>query len=128
MTATAAPDTKKLGLIATVAAVLDATGYDDVRSRFRNENLLVEVQGTQSNEKPDLFAEEPQPRRSIIVETVTLKELGDPERLKRRLYLFYTASETYGWEFHLACYATVKEALARFCARWGIRYTRIWGI
>ncbi len=120
-------ESSKAGLIATLTELLELTPGQTVLSRIRTEGTPPPmVMGTQSNERPDVFASGK--ARPVLLETVTMKDFGDPEKLYKRLYLFYSASEMYGWDYQLACYRSNLSALKGFCAKREIRYSKIWDL
>ncbi len=114
--------------MATMVELLDSTDHRPIHSRLRNAlKSPALVEGLKSNHRPDIFCARKR-KRSVLVETVTKEDMKDLEKLKDRLYLFYTASEMNEWDFHIACYKTLATPLKQFCNKYCIRYSKIWDI
>lgn len=122
---------RKVALVATMYEMLEFTEHERIGTRIRLKDSPEppQVIGTRASFYPDLFAKAPTgKKRMVLVETVNQEDLRDPEKLKSKLQLFYTASEAYGWTFYLACFSGVADDLKLFCNRHRIRYSKLWTI
>lgn len=119
----------KVALISTMYELLDTTGHTNVGSKTRlgGGPFAPEVIGVKSSHKPDLFGKNER-GKLVLVETVTKDDMHDLDKLKEKLYLFYTASQCYGWDFHIACFAALAVHVKNFCRKNEIRYSRLWEI
>ena len=117
----------KVALVTTMYELLDTTEHKSIGSKTRlgGGPNTPEVIGTVRSHRPDLFAKNPR-GKLVLVETVTNEDMKDLDKLKDKLYLFYTASQCYGWDFHLACFAGLAVHLKHFCKKNEIRYSKIW--
>ncbi len=123
------PIALKTALVATMFELLDATEHDHIGSRIRlgGGPTSPEVYGSKSNHRPDLFAKNSR-GKPVLVETVTREDMKDLKTLHEKLYLFFTASECYTWDFHLACFAALAPHLRNFCSKNEIKFSKLWEI
>ncbi len=119
----------KVALVSTMFELLDATEHENIGSRLRlgGGPASPEVYGTRSSHRPDLFAKNGR-GKMVLVETVTREDMKDLNQLQEKLYLFYTASKCYAWDFHLVCFAATAPHLKEFCKKQEIRYSKLWEI
>ncbi len=127
MTAVLPVHQMKVALVSTMYELLDATDHQNIGSRIRLNNgpATPEVLGQLSNHRPDLFAKNAK-GKMVLVETVTREDMKDLDALKEKLYLFFTASQAYNWDFHLVCFKQIAQHLKQFCRKQEIRYSKLW--
>ncbi len=121
--------TNKAGLIATMYELLDVTDHTQIGSRMRIRDApnTPEVLGTRSNHRPDLFCKNVRGKFQLV-ETVAKEDMKDLDKLKDKLQLFYNASVSYDWDFHLVCFKSMANTLGHFCKNNAIRYSRLWDL
>ncbi len=119
----------KMALVSTMYELLDATEHAAIGSRLKMNGVVIspEVYGSKASFRPDLFAKN-KTGKMVLVETVTKDDMKNLDTLRDKLYLFYTASECYEWDFHLVCFAGLASNLKHFCKKQEIRYSKLWEI
>lgn len=119
-------DPRKVALVATMVELLESTDHKEIYFRLKTAPKAPPlVEGKKSSHRPDIFCRK---KRQVLVESVTQADMKDLDKLKDRLYLFYTASEMNNWDFHLACYKILAPHLKNFCSKNAIRYSKMWDI
>ncbi len=109
--------------------LLDSTEHKNIASRLRLRDSPAppQVVGTLSTQRPDLACRNGA-GKMVIVESVTKEDMIHLDDLKERLYLFYTAAQCYGWDFHVVCYKVMQPHVKNFCYKNGIRYSKLWDL
>ncbi len=123
-------DVKKVGLIATMGSLFQATGHTGMTSRCVDLGVPLSegIAGTKSTQWPDLLCNSPNGRTRVMVETVAQADMRDLDALKDRMFLLSAYAQQMGWDFHVSCFAGLGMHVRAFCLRNCIKYSKLWEV